>query len=547
MDGDRYQGFLTELAALDEFFVDRRRDQGFVQREDPDVRRLLESLAFFSARTREAAAEQLRSAVERLVHGHLDDFLVPQPTRGLVRAVPGPRLTDPVSLPRGTRVRLRTLDDNVAMFTTTRNLTIRPLQLDWAELRLRGRRGYRIMLRIRSRGVTREVPEPLSLHISHLDDYPASLRLFTRLRRHLQAASVVYDQVPTPDEVGEPCRFSLGAASADTLADVAGGRYRGPTGTVAGIREFFHQPTRDLYLELLLAPAAKAWRQAWLCLDLDEEWPADQVINQAMFGLFVVPIENLFTEPAEPIKADGTRSSHPLRSWQPELEAAFHSVVEVTQQTPAGSDVIMPAYLATGRESYDLAYESGSPSLLLRLPDAFAQPRVVSVQARWYQPWFDGVAVGKLRASLQTRHVEGVALEVQGDLRPHEVSPLWRDASALLQVMSRRSKRILSRNDIVNLMAILGANERGYHGDVAADVLHVETREEPADRRRSAGGVAYVYRLILADADEDRQGLQEDYVRRVGELADAWSSNPVRIELHRRATRDRGPEQGARG
>jgi hypothetical protein len=46
MDGDRYQGFLTELAALDEFFAGRRRDVGFVQREDPDVRRLLESLAF---------------------------------------------------------------------------------------------------------------------------------------------------------------------------------------------------------------------------------------------------------------------------------------------------------------------------------------------------------------------------------------------------------------------------------------------------------------------------------------------------------------------
>jgi type VI secretion system protein ImpG len=317
---------------------------------------------------------------------------------------------------------------------------------------------------------------------------------------------------------------------------------------VAAIREFFHQPARDLYVDIGLPHAARAWRQAWLCLDLDEEWPADQVINQAMFELFVVPIENLFAEPAEPIKADGTRSSFPIRSWQPESKAAFHSIVEVTQQTQAGSDAIMPAYLATGRESYDLAYEgeNGEPCLLLRLPDAFAQPRVVSVQARWHQPWFDDVAVGKLRACLQTRHVEGVELEVQGDLRPHEDSPLWRNESALLQVMSRRSKRILSRQDIVNLITILGANERGYHGDVAADVLHVETREEPADRRRSAGGVAYVYRLTLADADEDRQALQEDYVRRVGELVDAWSSNPVRIELHRRATRERGPEQGAR-
>jgi type VI secretion system protein ImpG len=394
------------------------------------------------------------------------------------------------------------------------------------------------------------VPEPLSLHIDHLGEHTASLRLFTRLRRHLQAVSVVYDQVPTPEEVGEPCRFSLGSSLvADSLADAANGLYRGPTGTVADIRELLHHPTKDLYLDIGLAATAKAWRQAWLCLDLDEDWPPDQVINQAMFGLFVVPIENLFTEPAEPIKADGTRSAHPIRSWQPEARASFHSLVEVSQQTHTGPEVILPAYLASGRESYDLELddENGDPRLLLRLPDAFAQPRVVLVQARWYQPWFDDVAVGKLRVCLQTRHVEGVELELQGDLRPHEDSPLWRNESAQLQVMSRRSKRILSRQDIINLMALLGANERGYHGEVAADVLHVETREEPADRRRgSGGGVAYVYRMTLASADEDREALQGDYVRCVGALVDAWSSNPVRIEIHRRAARERGPEQGAR-
>lgn len=545
MDIELHQEFLSELRALDEFMAGRRRDPGFVRREDPDVRRLMESLAWFSTRTREAATDELRSAVQRLVQGHLDDFLVPQPTRGMVRAVPGPRLTDPVLLPRGTRVRLQTLDDDVGMFTTTRDLTIRPLQLDWAERQLRGRRGSRILLRIRSRGVTGEILEPLSLHIDQLD-YPASLRLHTRLRRHLQGVSVVYDRVPLPDEVGQPC----------ALVDASDEPYRGSAGPVANIREFFHHPARELYLDLKLPPPARPWRQAWLCLDLDEHWPDDQAINQAMFALFVVPIENLFGEPAEPIKADGTRTSFPIRSWQPELRASFHSVVEVLQQGPSGADVILPAHLASGRESYDLEHgareagDEGGPRLRLRLPEAFTQPRVVSVQARWFQPWFDDVAVGKLHASLQTRHVEGVELQVHGELRPHERSTLWRDASAMLQVLSRRSKRILSRQDIINLMAILGANERGYHGDVAADVLHVEAREEPADLRRG-GGVAYVYRVVFAttgpDEDDTRRGLQQGYLQRVGELVDAWSSNPTRIELGRRAARDPTPARGARG
>lgn len=550
MDAELYQGFLSELQALDELLADRHRGPRFVEREDPDVRRLMESLALFSTRTRQAASDALHGAVERLVQGHLDDFLVPQPTRGMLRAVPGSRLTDPVMLPRGTRVRLRTVDDDVGMFSTTRDLTIRPLQLDWAERQLRGRRGYRILLRIRARAVTREVSEPLSFHVSHAGDYPASLRLFTRLRDHLQAISVFYDHVPTPDEQGEPCGFSLGTAAASSSdlrssTDLIRRLQLGSAGTVAEIREFFHHPAKELFLDVSLAPAARHWRQAWLCLDLGEGWPEDQVINEAMFRPFVVPIENLFSEPAEPVKADGTRTTFPIRSWQPEARATFHSVVEVSQQRKSGSDVILPSYLASGRESYevDQGIDGGEPLLRLRLPDAFAQPRVVSVRARWYQPWFDDVAVGKLHAALQTRHVEGVELQVLGDLRPHQRSPLLRDATAMLQVMSRRSQRILSRRDIINLMAILGADERSHHGGVAAEVLHVEPREEPADRRR--GGVAYVYRVTLADADEDRRGLQHDYVRRVGELLDAWSNNPVRIEIDRRAARDREPKQGA--
>src|SRR5690606_7765035 len=132
-----------------------------------------------------------------------------------------------------------------------------------------------------------------------------------------------------PDQVGEPCEPSWGSGEASTgftggeALDAMAGLDRAPTGPVARIREFFHHPTRELYLDLRLAPAAKPWRQAWLCLDLDEEWPEDEVITVAMFRLFVVPIDSLFTETAEPIKADGTRTTFPIHSWQPELRARY--------------------------------------------------------------------------------------------------------------------------------------------------------------------------------------------------------------------------------
>jgi len=548
MDTELHQGFLRELQALDELLADRHRGPRFVEREDPDVRRLMEALALFSARTRQVATNTLRGAVQRLVHGHLDDFLTPEPTRGMVRAVPGARLTDPVILPRGTRVRLQTNDDDVGMFTTGRDMTIRPLQLDWAERQLRGRDGFRVLLRVRSHSLTQQMSEPLSLNINHMNDYVASLRLFTRLRRNLERVTVRYDDVPAPHEHGEECEARFGGRiTARPGADIRSRLQLGPGGTVADIRRFFHHPASDLFLDIDLPKPAKPWRQAWVCIDLGGKWPEDQVINQTMFRLFVVPIENRFSEPAEPIRADGTQTTFPIRSWQPELRASFHSVVEVSQQTPGGADVILPASLASGRESYDVDRdgEDGDPNLLLRLPDAFLRPRVVSVQALWHQPWFEDVAVGKLRATLQTRHVEGVELQMQGDLRPHEDSVLWEEANAMLQVMSRKAKRILSLRDITKLMTTLGANDRGYHGEVAADILHVEVHEEPA-AAREGGGVAYLYKVIVAEVDEDRRALLEDYVARLDTLVDAWSNNPARAEVSDRRPAARAVEQGVR-
>ncbi|MEM9458695.1 MAG: type VI secretion system baseplate subunit TssF [Myxococcota bacterium] len=550
-----YGEFLAELEALDDFLARRRRSIRLVQPEDPDVRRLMESLAFFSARTRETANEQLRESVQRLVHGHLDDFMTPQPTRGMLCATPGARLVDPVRLPRGSRVRLRTMDDDVGMFTTMRDVTIRPLTLDWAELQMRGRRGFRILLRIQSRTLCRGIAEPLSLHIDHLDDYLASLRMFTSLRQHLDKAWVVYDDVPAPgdrveqDERYQECDVGFGGSpAADELLDITNRLYRAPSGTVANIRDFFHFPQKELYLDLGLPDAARPWRQAWICLELDDKWPTELVVGESLFRLFMVPIENLFVEPAEPIKADGTQTAHPIAPGVSAIQASFHSVVEVSQQTATGPDVILPAYLAGGRDSYDVGYRGDDvdPTLLLRMPDAFAHPRMVMVQARWHQPWFDDVAVGTLEASLQTRHIEGVEFHIQGELTPHRRSPLWHDPTAMLQVLSLRSKRILSRQDIVKLMTTLGADDSSHHGSVASELLHVEVREEPADRRRG-GGVAYVYRMVLAAVEEDEQGLQDDYVRRVGELLDGWSSNPIRMEIRRRAARDRasGGEAGA--
>jgi type VI secretion system protein ImpG len=252
----------------------------------------------------------------------------------------------------------------------------------------------------------------------------------------------------------------------------------------------------------------------------------------------MIPIENTVRDAAVPIKCDGTRSEFPIVPVRADAGLALHSVIGVFQEGPAGPEPILPIHLASGDASYDLELVDGGKGalesyLVLRLPGAFGEPRLISVEARWHQPGFDSVAVGKLDLKLQTRHLHGVELRLAGMLVPHRQSALWRDPAAMLGVLSRRSSRVLGRRDLINIMTMLGADEDSYHAGIDAELLRVESYEEPADLRRG-GGIRQVYRITIGDVDEDRLGLLEDYLRCVELLLDAWSANPVRLEVQRR-------------
>jgi len=536
-----YEDFLVELKAVDDFLAYRTGDATYVQREDPDVRRLVESIAFFSARTRQAAGDQLRRAVLQLASGHLDDFLSPQPARGLVQAMPAGLLTDTAYLPAGTRLRLTTAEGDLGLFSTMVDVTLRPLQIDLAELQLRSGGGFRLVIRIRARREVVDVAEPLAIHLSYLNDYQASLRFQYGLRHHLpeRGASVFYDAAPDPSRTGAPCELGFGGPPR-AHADPGSGSSSGsrPGSRIEQLRAFFHFPAKELCMNVSLPRPAAPWRQAWLCLDLDEDWPSELVVNKDIFRLFVMPIENLVHDAALPIKCDGTRARFPIAPVRADARLALHSVTGVFQETASGRDPILPVHLASGDPSYDLdlvadgvgAFE---PHLVLRLPDAFAAPRLISVEARWHQPAFDNAAVGKLDVKLQTRHVQGGELRLLGMLTPHRQSALWRDPAAMLQVLSRRASRVLQRRDLTSLMSLLGADQDSYHAGLDAELLHVETYEEPADLRRG-GGIRLVYRITIGDVDDDRLGLVEDYLHGMEALLDAWSANPVRLEVHRR-------------
>jgi len=198
--------FLAELEALDAFAARREVEGGLLPgRDDPDVRRMIEAMAFFSARTRAGATAATAAAVRRIAAGTLDDLLSPCPAAMMVEAVPDGALQEPVLLRRGSLLRVVTPEGRVGLFSTERAMTILPLAIEGAEI-VEARRRLYVRIRLRAaRPIAGAVD--LSLHVRRRGDYRASLALHDALEQHLVRAFAVADG----GSAEAPCRVAFGA------------------------------------------------------------------------------------------------------------------------------------------------------------------------------------------------------------------------------------------------------------------------------------------------------------------------------------------------
>jgi type VI secretion system protein ImpG len=568
--GDRlYDEFLGELAALDGFLLQRNDDPSDVRgptekgrrnagpdarpqvlplsRHDPDVRRLLEGMAYLSARTRMLAVQGIRQAVDRLNQGYFDFLLTATPAAGLIQIVPTSKLDKPVVLERGTAIRLETPEGAVGLFSTTRKLTVLPLAISSCRSSNRGRR-WALQIDLKSSLPEGALDNPLSLRVNDVGDYLRSRKLLASLA-HVRV-SVAFDPRPNEDPSGARCEHYFGSPrDAEVPEDDA----RSPP--LARIRSFFHFPAQDLFLNVRLPPLPKVWKCAVIYLDFDENWSVDVPLNDDTFQLFEVPVVNLRNDFAKPIVCDGTREAYLIEGVNPaalggidELpgEAAeLHSITGVYRKTTRGAVPIASALLSDHGDTYEVEEEGDDPDhlqrrLLLRIEDAFEDPAHIQVQGLWYQPGFDAVAHTRLKVSLQRRSIAGIELRLADDLEPHRPSPLWNEPRKLLHLLSLRTTTNLSREEVLSLLALLGADRQSYHAaavELVADII----ASEVAGEGPRGDGVRYLYEIVLRPYAPTLQGLVDDLVQQVHALLDAWLPGAVQVTARPTSTLKRLP------
>lgn len=518
-----HTAFLQEMQALENLrvsYTGAYASAGLV-REDPEVRRLLEAIALLSARSRVASQRSLLATQRRLFQQFFSFLLSPCPARGLLQLEPTSQLADSVELARGTEVQVVAPSGARAMFATQRQVRVLPIRLVWCETLLRSQ-GPRVVLGFRSPFPRKEEIGALSLHVNHLDDYPASLTLLHHLKRHLERAFVVFEDKVTEDSDGPSCKVSFGEEPDED--QIGEGEH-----PLQEVRSFFHSPQRDLFMNVDVSETPPRWHKFSVVIDLNSTWPRALRLTKDMFELFTVPIANLQESPAEPLLCEGLESRSRIRHPNPAQRWEPHSVRGVYSVEELGLTPIRPGIVTAGTGSYELERtqdERGEAHWIrLRFPGAFAEPRSIAIEALWLQPGFSQHISGRLKAQLHARAIPGLRIELRGGVTPHAANPLVNSFEGMLQLLSLRSKTGgLTREELDVLLEALGVLEGSPYASLQEHLgeLKVETRPEPRER---GGGRRHVYRFELREFDATLVPLVDAGLARIAAALRAWTTD----------------------
>ncbi len=524
---EQYQEFLEELHNLAEFRQDYALDYpaSKLDKEDSDVKRIIEALAFFGARTHLAALRSLEATHRRLYQQFFSYLLTPLAAMAMIQAQPTGRLTEVLNLPEGTEFELLPEKGGLVMLSTTRPLRILPMKLQAiAQEPNSSGKGTRLLLSFQANYPLSEELETLSLYINYLNDFGLSLKMFHFLRLSLKNARVqfgIYDS----DQSGAACEFSLGVPPVSMDVD----DWNHP---LEQERYYFHFPYQELYLELKLPPAPRNWTHFTVILDCDAALPRPLRLHQNLFQLFTVPLANTQRATAQPIICDGTQERYIIRHPQPEFGFKLQKVLGVYEVTKQGMLPFQPGILAGGNGSYEieqgLSQEGGGHLYWLapHFPAAFEQSRTLVVEALWQQPWYDQYLKKNYVLQLFHREMHGGKWELVDIPTPHSENLQISSNSNYIHLLTLMHKASFNIQNTRDLLMALGSVATGKFQTVFNSLIGLRMEEEPlpgAEKRITR----QIYYLQFKPQMNESTELIEVFVEHVGRILDLWITDSL--------------------
>ena len=499
-----HKAFLTELEALEAFRIayTAQYPNAPLSHDDPDVRRLIEALAFFTARTRLAAQRGLNDSIQRIFRQHFPYLLAPMPALAMLRATQTSRFADASELPAGSAVTIHDQPGSQGgpgdryYFRTLAAMRVLPVHLRSVDtVSVDG--GYRMLLRLQADSPNNQAMDTLSLHVNHLDDLASSVAVMQELRSHLRGAHVLFGEKNREEDRGQPIELTFGAhLDREATPDP----YLHP---LQRARMQLRFPRSELYLKFSGLHPPRNWHHVTLCLDLDDSWPRKLRLTSESFELYAVPMINVARAFAAPLDVDGTRDRYVLN--HPDASAGFVPLWTMAAQRPSkeGFIPLAPAVFGNRGDSFEAWAEGRGTSrrgyASFQLAGAYNKPERISVDAFWHQPRLSADNGAGWKVSLHERFIEGAAWDLSGAIVPSWDAWIDDDREAQLELVSMKTIKELGRDELLLLLAACGAKEESLYAKLFSAISEVRTTTAPQGRR--PGQLTLTYEVLFRNLE----------------------------------------------
>ncbi|MDA3960414.1 MAG: type VI secretion system baseplate subunit TssF [Planctomycetota bacterium] len=304
---------------------------------DPDVERLLEGLAFLTARLRGRLDDQMPELTQTLVEGIWPALLRPAPSATVIAFEPhAAAYRQVVDIPAGTMLRAREIEGTRCRFRTAWPLAVVPYRVDGAEWRRDSRSELRIQLA--PLGAT-----PAALGAHRLRFYCYGDPAVALALRHACTGLATGVQVVTPSGVHElgPNSLTANGFAADEALLPEADRSLAP---LRLMQEYFCYREMFRFVEFDLSSVAPALATAEpfeLVIQLSDMPEPAPPIGADNLVLNCVPAVNCFPHAADPMALDHRELEYRVHALDDgEGELHVHSVTAVTVLPDGGGAAI---------------------------------------------------------------------------------------------------------------------------------------------------------------------------------------------------------------
>jgi type VI secretion system protein ImpG len=286
---------------------------------DPSVERLLEGVSFLTARIREKLDDEIPEAIHAIAHLLFPQMLRPLPAACIVELTPQmAALREPTVVKRGSEFASVPVDGTPCRFRSTADCLIVPWEIE--DVRCESVPGGRQQLRIQVRVASAAAAAGLAHHAArfHISaERRAALDVLRHLHQNIEDVLVLEPGAPgtkpTEVSVGKGC-FKL-AGFEENEALLVDDRRVFPGYRL--LQEYYLLPEKFAFFDL--AGLGRAMRggdrveRYEIAIRCKGTFPDAGNIDRDWLRLHCVPVVNLFSATAEPLRMTPKRSRHRLR------------------------------------------------------------------------------------------------------------------------------------------------------------------------------------------------------------------------------------------